>query len=177
LDIEFADSEYGARFDLLALRWLASQRKELSNCRPVLIEMKYGDGALEGTAGVLKHLVDINEYVSNREKYAELVALMQLQFSQLDELGLITFNRTANWTKLELNSDLKPEVIFVMANHNPRSSRLNKILRSPEIEELDRSEAFDLRFFVARFAGYALHSDSMVTLPQFRELLKGKSGE
>jgi hypothetical protein len=59
-DIEFADSAIGARFDILAVRWLVSQRKSTSNCRPALIEMKYGDGVLSGNAGVLKHLQDID---------------------------------------------------------------------------------------------------------------------
>ena len=176
-DIEFADSYFGARFDLLALRWLASQRKNPSNCRPALIEMKYGDGALSGNAGVLKHLRDINELISNRVKYEALIEMMEMQFNQLDELGLITFNRVANWTKIKMDSDLKPEIIFLFANHNPRSSKLSTILNNPEIEEYDHSSNFDLKFYVSSFSGYALHADSAVTLSQFRELLKSKSAE
>jgi hypothetical protein len=176
-DIEFADSDFGARFDLLALRWLASQRKSPSNCRPALIEMKYGDGALSGDAGVLKHLKDINELISNRAKYEALIEMMEMQFNQLDKLGLITFNRVANWTKIKLDADPKPEIIFLFANHNPRSSKLSAILNSPEIEEYEHSSNFDLKFYVSSFAGYALHADTMVSLSQFRELLKNKSAE
>jgi len=176
-DIEFADSDFGARFDLLALRWLASQRKNPSNCRPALIEMKYGDGALSGNAGVLKHLKDMDELISNRAKYEALIEMMEMQFNQLDELGLIAFNKVANWTKIKLDSNVKPEIIFLFANHNPRSSMLSTILNNPEIEEYNNSPNFDLKFFVSSFAGYALHADSMVTLSQFRELLKSKSAE
>ena len=68
-DIEFADPGLGARFDMLAIRWLASQRKDGSNCRAALIEMKYGDGALGGSAGLLKHLQDIDALVSDHDKY------------------------------------------------------------------------------------------------------------
>ncbi len=170
-DIEFVDSSLGARFDMLALRWLASQRKNPSNCRPALIEMKYGDGALSGSAGVLKHLKDINELISNRAKYVALIEMMEMQFNQLDELGLMTFNRVANWIKIELDVNEKPEIIFVLANHNPRSSKLKTILNDPGIDAYDHSPNFDLRFYVASFAGYALHADCMVTLSQFRKLL------
>lgn len=171
-DIEFADSNLGARFDILALCWLASQRKNTSNCRPVFIEMKYGDDALSGNAGILKHLQDIDALISNSGKYKVLVETIETQFNQLDELGLMLFNRVANWKKIKLDASKKPEVVFVLANHNPRSSKLCTILQDSEIEAYDRSPNFDLRFYVAGFAGYALHADCMVTLSQFCELLK-----
>jgi len=176
-DIEFADSSIKARFDILAVRWLASQRKNTCNCRPALIEMKYGDGALSGNAGVLKHLQDIDRMVSNRDKYEALLETIELQFNQLDDLGLMTFNRVANWTKIKLDANGKPEVIFVLANHNPRSAKLHTILSDPAIEAYDCSPNFDLRFYVASFAGYALHADCMITLAQFRELLNNKNAE
>ncbi len=170
-DIEFADSNLGARFDILALRWLASQRKNTSNCLPVFIEMKYGDDALSNNAGMLKHLRDIDALISDSGKYKALLETMETQFNQLDELGLMVFNRVANWKKIKLDASKKPEVVFVLANHNPRSSKLRTILLDQEIEVYDRSPNFDLRFYVASFAGYALHADCMVTLSQFCELL------
>lgn len=176
-DIEFADSALGARFDILAVRWLVSQRRSTSNCRPALIEMKYGDGSLSGNAGVLKHLQDIDALISNGDKYKALLKTMEMQFNQLDELGLMNFKRVANWTKVKLNTNEKPEVIFVLANHNPRSTKLNAILNNPEIDAYERSPCFDLRFYVSSFAGYGLHADCMVTLTQFRELLKNKNAE
>ena len=171
-DIEFADSDFGARFDILALRWLASQRRNPSSCRPALIEMKYGDGALSGNAGVLKHLQDIDALISDKGKYNALVETMEMQFNQLDDLGLLDFNKIANWTRIELDFNAKPEIIFLFANHNPRSSRLGAIMNDPEIEAYSHSPNFDLKFYVSSFAGYALHADCMVTLSQFRELLK-----
>lgn len=176
-DIEIAGSTPGARFDILAIRWLASQRNSSSNCLPVIIEMKYGDGALSGNAGVLKHLQDIHALISDTDKYKKLLHSMELQFNQLDELGLITFNRAANWTKFEFAASEKPEVIFIFANHNPRSTKLSTILNDPEIDAYDHSSLFDLKFYVSGFAGYALHADCMVTLAQFRKLLKCKNAE
>ena len=52
-DIEFADSDVSARFDMLAIRWLASERRDGHRCRAALIEMKYGDHALDGMRGIV----------------------------------------------------------------------------------------------------------------------------
>jgi len=64
-----------------------------------------------------------------------------------------------------------------LANHNPRSAKLNTILNDPRIDTYDHSPNFDLRFYVASFAGYALHADCMLTLSQFRGLLKNRNAE
>lgn len=171
-DIEFADSGLGARFDMLAIRWLASQRKNGSNCRPALIEMKYGDGALGGSAGLVKHLQDIETLISDKNRYSILLSTMEAQFNQLDELKLLNFNRSSKGTKVKMDVNDKPEVIIILANHNPRSSKLSAILNEPTIEQYDQSPNFDLRFYVASFAGYGLHADCMISLAQFRNLLK-----
>ncbi len=170
-DIEFADTELGARFDMLALRFPSSQRKKHSYFQPAFIEMKYSDGALRGRAGILKHLQDIDALISDRTKYETLIEMMETQFKQLDKLGLVNFNRRNNWTETKLNTSDKPEVIFIFANHSPRSSKLLSILNDPMIEKYAVSKKFALKFYVSTFAGYALHRDSMVTLSEFRKLL------
>ncbi len=170
-DIEFADSDLGARFDMLAIRWLASGRKSGSNCKVALIEMKYDDDALAGSAGLLKHLQDIDKFVSDKTSYQTLVNSMQVQFNQLDMLGLMKFNRSSRVEKIELDPKDKPEVIFLLANHNPRSTKLKTILNDPQIAAYGQAEHFDLKFFVARFAGYGLHANCMISLAKFKELL------
>lgn len=175
-DIEFADSnadsKIGARFDMLAIRWLASHRKNGSNCRPALIEMKYGDKALDGNSGLIKHLQDIDTFISNRDHYAKLLSSMEAKFNQLDALELLRFNRSTSGTKVKLDMESKPEVIIILANHNPRSTQLRGIITKLENDEIERSSKFDLKFFVASFAGYSMHADCMLSLTQFRELLK-----
>ena len=171
-DIEFADTSLGARFDILAVRWLASDRKNGGNCRAVLMEMKYGDGALDDNAGLGKHLKDIDALISDNEKYKSLLETMESQFNQLDELGLLNYHRCSNGTKVKLNVNDPPEVVFVLANHNPRSKKLRRILDNPEVIAYGKNKRFDLRFLVSSFAGYGLHSDCMLTLTQFKTLLK-----
>ena len=169
-DIEFADSDLNARFDMLAIRWLASHRTNGANCRAALIEVKYGDNALGGKAGLLKHLLDIDALISGH-KYGALLNTMESQFNQLDELDLLNFNRCSNGTKVKLDENVTPEVIFILANHNPRSTKLRSILDNPEVAVYEQNQNFNLRFFVSSFAGYGLHSDCMLTLAQFRSLL------
>ena len=132
--------------------------------------MKYGDSALGGDAGILKHLEDMEGLISNTERYAELLETMESQFNQLDELGLLKFNKGTSNAKVKLDVDKRAEVIFIIANHNPRSSKLKTILSDPEINKFEQSKLFDLRFYVASFAGYGLHAKCMRTLAEFRDL-------
>lgn len=171
-DIEFADNELNARFDLMGFFWPARPRTHTRKCKVMLMEMKYGDNALDGNAGILKHLQDFQALISNREKYAQICATIDSQFMQLDQLELLEFTRKGQNLPMELDPDQKPEVIFLFANHNPRSAKLASCLSDPLLDEFATSDLFDLRFFVSQFAGYALHSDCMVTLEEFRALLQ-----
>jgi len=170
-DIEVTDPGHGARFDMMAIRWLSTQRKSGNRCTAALIEMKYGDGALEGVAGLRKHLKDMDTLISNGDRYARLLLTMESQFNQLDELGLLNFNKGKSKARVKLDPGDKPEVIFILANHNPRSSTLGTILSDPAIAAYAESSRFDLRFFVASFAGYGLHAKCMLSLDEFRNLL------
>src|SRR5262249_5562790 len=58
-DIEFVDSKIGARVDMVGLKWKASERRDGLRCTPVFVEMKYGIGALQGRAGIAKHINDL----------------------------------------------------------------------------------------------------------------------
>jgi len=177
LDIEFAEPGFkdGGRFDMLAIRWLACERRDGSRCWPALIEMKYGDGALEGSAGLIKHLCDIQSLVRDSNRYSRLVLGLRDRFNQLNDLGLLTFNR-AKGLKVGLEPTARPEVIMILANHNPRSTKLAAILNSPELCQYETCGTFDLRFFAASFAGYGMHQDSILTPHKFRQLLKNRRG-
>lgn len=166
-DIEV--TEPYARFDIMAIRWLATQRKKGSNCKVALIEMKYGDGTLGGNGGLLKHLRDMEKLISNKDSYVKLLETMESQFNQLDELELLKFNKGTSNAKVNLNADEMPEVIFILANHNPRSPKLKTVLADPEMDRYAQSPLFDLKFFVASFAGYGLHAKCMHPLAEFRE--------
>jgi hypothetical protein len=170
-DIEITDSNLGARFDMMAIRWRANQRKDGRKCKPAFIEVKYADGALSGSAGLLKHLKDMDALIANTSRYAELLQTMESQFNQLDRLGLLNFNKGVSNAHVRLNPDDKPEAIFILANHNPRSTRLKTILSDPQIDAYTKTGRFDLKFFVASFSGYGLHAGSMMDLEEFRKIV------
>jgi hypothetical protein len=159
-----------ARFDIVAIRWLAGDRKTGSRCNVTLIEMKYGDKSLKKSAGLIKHLKDMDAFISNKKQYTELLQTMETQFNQLDQLGLMDFNKGKSNAKVKLSIEKKPEVIFILANHNPRSEGLKEILSDPEIRKYEDSKLFDLRFYVATFAGYGLHAKCTHTLSEFLNL-------
>ena len=96
---------------------------------------------------------------------------MKAQFNQLEQLELLRFNRCSNYTEINLDGKNKPEVIFLLANHNPGSSQLKTILSDSQIAKYGQSQRFDLKFFVSNFAGYGLHSDCMFSLDEFKERL------
>jgi hypothetical protein len=102
----------------------------------------------------------------------DLLQSMELQFNQLGELGLLRFNQARNGTEIRLDPMEKPEVIFILANHNPTSSKLAGILGSPEVSRYANKSSFDLRFFVSAFSGYGLHGDCMLDLDQFQRLVQ-----
>lgn len=170
-DIEVSDSDIGARIDLLAICWPANFRKTGNKCKAAFIEMKYSDGALDNSSGVIKHLRDFDALITNKSRYREFLQMMESQFNQLDELGLLKFNKGISNAKVKLNPDDRPEVIFILANHNPRRSKLKTILSDPQIDEYARANKFALKFFVSSFAGYGLHTDCMLNLDEFRKLL------
>lgn len=169
-DIEVADKELKARFDLSAIKWNAGDRKIFQKCSVAFFEMKYGDDALDGRSGLIKHLDDITEFLGNRVKYEQFLESIEIQFQQLDYLDLLDFNHSKN-LKIELNRESKPEFVFILANHNPRSAILKSIITSDEFQKKAKSDLFDLRFYHSTFAGYALHSKNMLTLNQFKALL------
>lgn len=166
-DIEFAVPNLG-RFDMLAIRWLAKDRKYGNKCRAALIELKYGDNALSNEAGMIEHLKDMETFISNNQNKTKLFQLIENRFNQLDQLGLLAFNKGKSNAKIKIEPNSKPELIFILANHNPRSTKLLNILN--KISKLRNSEMYDLRFYVASFAGYGLHAECMHKLSDFKKL-------
>jgi hypothetical protein len=127
--------------------------------------MKYGIGAYNGSAGIVEHIQDLNDLLSNPSKKSALDLIISEQFTQLDDLGLLRFNRSKAYKQVEVGG--RPEVILLLANHNPRSRVLLEVLRSVE-----NPRNYDLRFFVSSFAGYGMHDACMLTLDEFRAHLE-----
>jgi hypothetical protein len=157
---------------MIAIKWPTTKRRTGKDCRIAFIEMKYGYGALIGKAGMIKHLKDMDSLISDQTSFIEMCKVIEKQFNQLDHMGLLKFNKGEKYDQVTINHNVKPEVIVILANHNPRASVLRTILNTPEITEYSRSQNFDLRFFVASFSGYGYIKNVCWTCPPFVENYK-----
>ena len=154
-DIEFADGN--ARFDMVALKWLSkgSVRKDTSKVSLALIEVKYGDGALKGTAGIAKHLEDFQKFLGDKEKVDDFCQDMSQVFTQKCKMGLVTgLNENQYDVKISPNN---PEVIFIFANHDPESKILPTL-----IEEIE-PDKYQFPIMIARASnmGYGLYVEHL----------------
>lgn len=170
VDIEVAGALPNARFDMLAVRWLRDERKKQGALVPVLIEMKYGSKALEGDSGLNEHMEDAISLRADKKSWESLRKALEDQTNQLDYLGLLHFNRATAVKRLEIDPKATPELVFMLANYNPASTKLPKFLAA--MEELTADEnGYDLLFFVSSFAGYGMHRACMLGLGEFKAMV------
>jgi hypothetical protein len=162
IDIEY-DNHENARFDLIAVEWPseASKRKLAKNFKPKLavIEMKFGDGAIKGKAGIRKHIIDFKAFRSNVVKFNDFKNEMVKVFNQKRDLGLIPpLSGIANKNQVtEFEKDI--DLIFLIANHDPAS----KIL----YDQIKGIQCNNIKFITADFMGYGLYMDNLFDCSNF----------
>lgn len=162
IDIEY-DNHDNAQFDIIALDWpsVSMKRKLHKNYKPklVIIEMKYGDGALSGKSGMIKHYDDFNTFTSNANTVSSFKSEMVNLLVQKRKLGLIPcLLESVNKNNIEDFSD-KIELIFLIANHDPAKSILQT--------ELNSLSDKNIKFVTANFMGYGLYKQNVFDLNQF----------
>jgi hypothetical protein len=158
-DIENAKGK--GRYDLIAVKWISNgaKRKSGKNLRLAFVELKFGDGSLKGSAGLEKHIKDMDEFLSNQKNIDNIKEEMKKTFNQKLELGLIE-----NQNKIESFSGEKPEYILVLANHDPDSTLLRI-----ELKKIQPSENFELKIATSNFMGYGLFQEAIYTLDEFKK--------
>lgn len=156
IDIEY-DNHDNARFDLIAIEWPSesSKRKLSKNYKPklVIIEMKYGDGALTGKAGMNKHLNDFTIFIKNSKLVSNFKAEMLNIFRQKRSLGLIPCLSATNNSNNVLEFDKEIELAFLLSNHDPASKKLKR-----EITSISKDY---VKFIVANFMGYGIYNENI----------------
>ena len=162
-DIEYAN--HTGRFDLIAVQWPSSSahRKNNKNLKLAFIEMKYLDNALTGTAGLCKHVEDIDTFLSKSENLENIKEEMKIIFHQKLDLGLIN-----NQKSIESFSDDKPEFILALINHDPESSILRK-----ELMKLPDCPNAEIKVATSNLMGYGLYSQSIYGLDEFLDKFEG----
>ena len=184
IDIEYAQSpsafpEQTAnyRFDMIGFRWPAAGKTRASGVvTPVIMEMKAGDAALASpqlkedsdalSPGLIKHVQDIERFLTPDpgEEISGPYALMCKELVEVFklkkrlELGSIP-KRMQDLEITEVTA--RPEVLFVLANHQPSSTILNR-----ELKELPPHDRADYRIATVTYAGYALFADNLKTIDE-----------
>ena len=159
IDIEY-DNHIGARFDLVALRWdsKAAVRKLSNKYRPSLavIEMKTGDGALNGTAGLDEHYQQWEKFFNKEKQVDSFKQEMLNVFKQKHKFGLIP--ALAKNTNVDKIDGVAPtiEVIFLLANHDPASRKLKNAVDVIAKKQNSGSQKFKISFATATFMGLSL---------------------
>ena len=163
-DIEYAnkvdEADKAARFDMVALKWLSSGavRKDCTKISLALIEVKYGNGALQGKAGVSDHLKDFQSFLSDTESLKAFCEDMSMVFAQKCRLGLVDGLQEKQFD-VTISSE-NPEVIFIFANHDPDSKILDKVMQCNELKNC----TFPVMVANASSMGYCLYADQLTQI-------------
>lgn len=168
-DIEYALGKARGRFDLIAVKWRSKgeERKKNKNIGLAFIEMKYGDGAIGGEAGIKKHIRDFTQFLT--ENSDKIFDEMKNIYNTKIELGLMSGGKKKIESIQRIDKLNKPEIILLLANHDPEKSGLKTILKelkdSKEYEEF--CEVAELKFSVSSFMGYGLYEEGLYDLDTF----------
>lgn len=92
----------------------------------VIVENKFGTGAITGNAGVRKHYEDICNLLNTSDVYNELVQSVENIAKAKYDLGLIE-------TSIKPVDKTKTEILFLFADFNENSETLNNELKSINI--------------------------------------------
>lgn len=153
-DIEYPNTH--GRFDVVAVHWPSTpaERKKQGGRRLVLAEVKHGDGALDGMAGLHDHITDANAHLANPTNVIGLKQEMVRVFNQKRALGFIDCEKDL----LSFSAE-QPLLLLVLANHDPGKSRLRELLRS-----LPPSPHAELRVVTGCLLGYGLYDPAILTV-------------
>jgi len=187
VDVEYSQSAYavpgqktGYRFDMVGLRWPAKGKTRRSRLvTPVIMEMKVGDGALATrpdkkdpaklSPGLAKHVKDIERFLAPQpgkkrsEPYDLLCEELVEMFETKKRLDLPCLpKRMKGLTISDEDVSDRPEVLFILAGHQPASKALEQ-----ELERLPLRVFADYGVAIASYAGYALFADNVIPLDDF----------
>jgi hypothetical protein len=164
VDTEFVYKD--ARFDMVAVHWpsIGAVRKNLHAPKLAFIEMKYGDGALSGTAGLMKHLKDFEHF----RQTADLLAICDdyaKVFRQKCALGLIPDMKDLPHDITIQSKDIA--LIFLLANHDPEKNGLRTIVTGLQ----PTNYPFPVKFAAASMMGFGLYDEMMYSVDEFQTYL------
>ncbi len=163
IDIEYTQPEFDGRFDALAVYWPKNKRKNGHNLQLAFIEVKAGNNAIGGTSSIAKHyksVIDfLNNLTQNNEK-EQFIQDIEKMIAQQRDLGL--WNIPHNKHEITLSRSIKPQLIFILANYNQKSTALRNEL--DKFSSINSKPPFELKFATSSFVGYGLYGSGMITI-------------
>ena len=159
-DIEF-QSKLG-RFDMVGVHWPSRtpDRKNAHDRRLVFVEVKHGDGALDGSSGLHSHVDHVNTFAGDGTQLEGLKQAMTCVFHQKMELGLINCGKN-----LESFGNGKPLFLLALINQDPDHSKLDQLLAT-----MPHHPNIDVRVAISSFLGYGLYGGGL-SVEQARKFL------
>lgn len=166
-DIEY--SGVAGRFDLVALHWpsTGAARKKRSNRGLAIMEMKYGEGALRGNAGLADHIHKLDKLIGNERLLSDFADEMQMVFNQKVKLGLIPKCRHTVESMANIQNG-NIDYILILANQDPASSLLHEELK--RLQEADSRAS--IKIAMSNFTGYGLYEENIIPLDEFMKFYK-----
>ena len=164
VDTEFVYKD--ARFDMIAVHWpsIGAVRKNLHAPKLAFIEMKYGDGALSGTSGLMEHLRDFGHFLKTANLPAICADYAEV-FRQKCELGLISDLKNLPHDITIQSEDIA--LIFLLGNHDPEKTGLHTIVTGLQATNYP----LPVKFAAASMMGYGLYDKMMYSIEEFQAYL------
>jgi hypothetical protein len=168
-DVEFKQPrENTGRFDLIGVHWPATResRRIASERKLVLMELKYGDGALTGGSGIKGHFNKAMEFLSNPNYVRDLKLEMVKVFNSKLALGLI------HGVKPIISfSESPPEYLLLIAEHKPYAKALHREVRDAGQAIVDLQRYAEVKVATKDFLGIGLYAEKMVPIQEFIKTL------
>ncbi len=176
-DFFIIDIEYTSkldRFDMIAMSWPTDSPE--ADPRLSFIEFKVGDNALRSASiktgedktrtipGIAKHLDDFIRFITP-DNYLRVKDEMFFLLKQKLELDLLSHTEKLDRIRaLDKFSDEAPRFIFLLANHNPKSTIL-----LDELQNISDPERCELKIALVKYKQYGLFHKSMLNLSVAKE--------
>lgn len=168
-DYFIVDSEYVhpelpvGRADLIAFKWKSQGHvRRKGQVGLSLIEVKYGDKALQNNSGIAEHCRNMGSLARNTEALKVTKEEMLLLFKQKRELGLVRFGTNGNPNEVNSFSDEDPEIMLLLINHDPVSTTL-----LAELNQIDENDRAFLKVATSNFLGYGLYEECVLGFDDF----------
>ncbi len=180
LDTEyvFSGKSVSGKFDAIALRWPTYKRRTHTNLGLSIIEMKYGDDALSGEAGIEKHIKDFIGFVHD-DGCRKMCRDMERVFAQKCMLGLIPryTEHYINDISYDITIDnTSVDMVFMLANRNPMGSKVFRELcnvvtglSDDDKKKIYMASSSDVGYALLRYADKKAEEDRYIPLCKYIE--------